>query len=83
MRTLTLAYRELDEDLYTKWEKLYMEASTKIDKREEKMEEVADQLERELTLLGATAIEDKLQDGVPETLGNLKRAGIKVSLRST
>ena len=60
-----------------------MEASTKIDKREEKMEEVADQLERELTLLGATAIEDKLQDGVPETLGNLKRAGIKVSLRST
>ena len=80
---MTLAYRELDEDLYAKWEKLYMEASTKIDKREEKMEEVADQLERELTLLGATAIEDKLQDGVPETLGNLKRAGIKVSLRST
>ena len=31
-----------------------------------------------MTLLGATAIEDKLQDGVPETIRDLKRAGIKV-----
>src|ERR1700749_318970 len=35
-------------------------------------------MERELRLLGATAIEDKLQDGVPEAIADLKRAGIKV-----
>lgn len=29
-------------------------------------------------LLGATAIEDKLQDGVPQTIANLALAGIKI-----
>jgi len=42
------------------------------------MEAIADTIERDVILLGATAIEDKLQDGVPETLTDLKRAGIKV-----
>lgn len=36
-------------------------------------------MERDLTLLGATAIEDRLQEGVPETLESLQLAGIKVS----
>lgn len=31
-----------------------------------------------LTLLGATAIEDKLQEGVPETIANLAKADIKI-----
>ena len=35
-------------------------------------------MERDLRLLGATAIEDRLQDGVPETIADLKLAGIKV-----
>lgn len=78
LRTLTLAYREMDEAAYKVWEKEYAEASVAIEHREEQMEAVADKIEREATLLGATAIEDKLQDGVPETLADLKRAGIKV-----
>jgi phospholipid-translocating ATPase len=49
-----------------------------MDDREEKIEAVSDELERDLRLLGATAIEDKLQDGVPETIEDLKRAGIKI-----
>lgn len=44
------------------------------------MERVSDKLEQNLTLLGATAIEDKLQDGVPEAIADLKRAGLKVYL---
>lgn len=44
------------------------------------MEAVSDRLERDLILLGATAIEDRLQDGVPEAIADLKRAGIKVCL---
>lgn len=31
-----------------------------------------------LQLLGATAIEDKLQDGVPETISRLSKADIKI-----
>lgn len=31
-----------------------------------------------LLLTGVTAIEDKLQDGVPETIANLSMAGIKI-----
>ena len=36
------------------------------------------ELEQDLRLLGATAIEDKLQDGVPEAIADLKKAGIKI-----
>lgn len=46
--------------------------------REEKIEAVSDEIEHDLRLLGATAIEDRLQDGVPETIADLKRAGIKI-----
>jgi phospholipid-translocating ATPase len=49
-----------------------------LESREEKIEAVSDQIERDLRLLGATAIEDKLQDGVPKAIADLKRAGIKV-----
>lgn len=39
---------------------------------------MSETIERDLTLLGSTAIEDRLQDGVPEAIADLKRAGIKV-----
>lgn len=42
------------------------------------MEVIAEKIERNLQLLGATAIEDRLQDGVPEAIAALKRAGLKV-----
>lgn len=38
-----------------------------------------DEVERDLEVMGVTAIEDKLQDGVPETLKGLREAGVKVS----
>jgi P-type E1-E2 ATPase len=42
------------------------------------MTAVAVDIERDLHIVGATALEDKLQDGVPETIANLKKAGIKL-----
>lgn len=42
------------------------------------MEEAGEQLEQRFELAGATAIEDKLQEGVPETVDKLRRAGVKV-----
>ena len=49
-----------------------------IDNREDQLEKVYNQIEKDLDLLGATAIEDKLQDGVPQTIANLRKTGIKI-----
>ena len=66
------------ENYYQEWSERYHSATIAIDNREERIEAVSDELERNLRLLGATAIEDRLQDGVPETIADLKRAGIKI-----
>ncbi|CDZ97705.1 phospholipid-translocating p-type atpase [Phaffia rhodozyma] len=78
LRTLCLGYRAISEVEFAEWSKDYNEASTSLDDREGKVAEVAARIEHSLTLLGASAIEDKLQDGVPEAIADLKRAGIKV-----
>ncbi|KAJ6526292.1 phospholipid-translocating ATPase [Mycena vulgaris] len=78
LRTLTLAYKVLQEDEYAAWNDRYHDATVALDDREELIEAVSDEIEHDLRLLGATAIEDRLQDGVPEAIADLKRAGIKV-----
>ncbi|KAF3063997.1 putative phospholipid-transporting ATPase C24B11.12c [Daldinia childiae] len=78
LRTLCIAQRVLPEHEYLEWRKEHDKASTAMHEREEKLEEVADKIEQELTLLGGTAIEDRLQDGVPDAIELLGRAGIKL-----
>ncbi|KAH6630255.1 hypothetical protein B0J18DRAFT_94973 [Chaetomium sp. MPI-SDFR-AT-0129] len=78
LRTLCIAQKELTEHEYREFRKEHDLAATALENREEKLEEVADRIERDLTLLGGTAIEDRLQDGVPDTIGLLGDAGIKL-----
>lgn len=78
LRTLCLSYRNIPEYEYQEWEKLWLDASTSMENRDEKMFEAMEKIEVEMTLIGATAIEDKLQDYVPETIANLARANIKI-----
>ncbi|KAI1088896.1 phospholipid-translocating P-type ATPase [Rostrohypoxylon terebratum] len=78
LRTLCIAQRVLSEQEYLEWRKEHDKAATAMQDREEKLEQVADKIEQELTLLGGTAIEDRLQDGVPDTIELLGRAGIKL-----
>jgi hypothetical protein len=52
--------------------------STSMEKREDKVNDTYEEIETNLKLLGATAIEDKLQDGVPQCIERLARAGIKI-----
>ncbi|KAH9900868.1 phospholipid-translocating P-type ATPase [Cubamyces lactineus] len=78
LRTLTLAYKIIPEDEYEEWAQRYHAATVSLDNREEQIEAVSEEIENGLILLGATAIEDRLQDGVPETIADLKEAGIKV-----
>jgi len=78
LRTLVIAYRPVSQSEYTAWQRQYQEANTDMDDREKKLSMVYDMLERNLILLGATAIEDKLQEEVPETISALRAAGIKI-----
>lgn len=78
LRTLCIAQKELGEEEYQNWNKDHDLAAAAIVDREEKLEKVSDEMERELTLIGGTAIEDRLQDGVPDTIALLGDAGIKL-----
>lgn len=78
LRTLMYTHRFLDEATYNNWKAAYHEASTSLVDRQEKMEKVGEQIEVQLELTGATAIEDRLQKGVPEAIDKLRRANIKL-----
>ncbi|XP_067399668.1 phospholipid-transporting ATPase ID-like isoform X2 [Emydura macquarii macquarii] len=78
LRTLVVAYKALQKDYFEDWHKRHHEASTALDGREEKLSELYEEIEKDLMLLGATAIEDKLQDGVPQTIEILTKANIKI-----
>ena len=78
LRTLCLAYRLIDRASYYAWNSVYHAASVSIGNREEELTKACELIEKDLVLLGATAIEDKLQDGVPETISDLSAANIKV-----
>jgi phospholipid-translocating ATPase len=78
LRTLLYAYRFLDDNEYASWKEIYHAATTSFSQREEKMETAGELIEVNLDLAGATAIEDKLQYGVPESMDKLRRANIKI-----
>ncbi|KAJ3699609.1 hypothetical protein LUZ61_003314 [Rhynchospora tenuis] len=78
LRTLVLGSRDLNEIEFKEWQEQYEEASTSIHDRTAKLRQAASLIECDLTLLGATGIEDKLQEGVPEAIESLRQAGIKV-----
>ncbi|KAG6866213.1 hypothetical protein C0991_007238 [Blastosporella zonata] len=78
LRTLCLAYRDISEEEYRQWSAIYNQAAATINGRGDALDQAAELIEKELFLLGATAIEDKLQDGVPDTIHTLQMAGIKV-----
>ncbi|KAK5877887.1 hypothetical protein CesoFtcFv8_025349 [Champsocephalus esox] len=78
LRTLCFAYVDLEEEAYQEWLKEYTIISTVLKDRAQKLEECYELLEKNLLLLGATAIEDRLQAGVPETIATLMKADIKI-----
>uniref|UniRef100_A0AAQ5X6X6 Phospholipid-transporting ATPase n=1 Tax=Amphiprion ocellaris TaxID=80972 RepID=A0AAQ5X6X6_AMPOC len=78
LRTLALAYKDLDEDYFEVWMKKLLFASTVIENREDQLADLYEEIEQGMKLLGATAIEDKLQEGVPETIACLSLADIKI-----
>ncbi|CAN8096065.1 unnamed protein product [Discula destructiva] len=78
LRTLLYCSREVAETEYAQWKTIYHAATTSLTNRQERIEAAAEIIEQNFDLAGVTAIEDKLQHGVPETIDKLRRAEIKV-----
>ncbi|KAK3123313.1 hypothetical protein QOZ80_8AG0628410 [Eleusine coracana subsp. coracana] len=79
LRTLALAYRELTEEEYSAWNNEYSAAKNSVHTDHDAAVEMASEnIEKDLVLLGATAVEDRLQKGVPECIHKLAQAGIKI-----
>lgn len=78
LRTLVVAKRELTREQATDFEKKWTGAKNAMADRTKRLEEVAAEFEVNMELIGATAIEDKIQEGVPETIADLMEGGVKV-----
>ncbi|GAM82430.1 hypothetical protein ANO11243_004100 [Dothideomycetidae sp. 11243] len=78
LRTLLYGHRFLEEEEYAGWKKIYLDATTSLVDRQTMIENAGELIEQSLELTGATAIEDKLQRGVPEAVDKLRRGNIKM-----
>ncbi|KAK2026044.1 phospholipid-translocating P-type ATPase [Colletotrichum zoysiae] len=78
LRTLLFAQKFISEQDYRTWKRTFDDAATSLTNRQEKIEAAAEIIEQSFNLVGASAIEDKLQEGVPETIDKLRRANIKI-----
>ena len=77
-RTLAFSMRTITEDQYTQIKQSINAAYNNILNREKMLAQAFEDIESELTLIGATAIEDKLQEDVADTLETIRQAGIKI-----
>uniref|UniRef100_A0A4W2DMH2 Phospholipid-transporting ATPase n=1 Tax=Bos indicus x Bos taurus TaxID=30522 RepID=A0A4W2DMH2_BOBOX len=78
LRTLCIAKKVLSEEDFRRWASFRRQAEASLNNRDELLLETAQHLENQLTLLGATGIEDRLQEGVPDTIAALREAGIQL-----
>ncbi|KAI5440864.1 hypothetical protein KIW84_010357 [Lathyrus oleraceus] len=78
LRTLVIGMRELNTSEFEQWHTSYEAASTAVFGRAAMLRKISNHVENNVCILGASAIEDKLQHGVPEAIESLRTAGIKV-----
>lgn len=78
LRVLLVAKRTLNPVEFSEWYSAHQECEMSVEGREKRTRESFGLLEKELTLIGATGIEDRLQENVPETIASLLTAGIVV-----
>ena len=73
-----MAMKVVDESEMLEFLAQVDKASKQLKGKEKLLEELYDKFERDLTLIGGTAVEDRLQDDVPQTIADLQEAGIKI-----
>jgi len=74
-----LGTKVLSEEVWADWDSRYQDAAAQLDNRDEALAALAVEIEADLEFVGVTAIEDKLQEGVPAAIQSLLDAGMKVS----
>jgi phospholipid-translocating ATPase len=67
-RSLVIGYRELMSKDFDHWFQRYQQAANLLNHREEIISDLANEIETEIISSGLTAVEDKLQDGVPKAI---------------
>ena len=77
-RTLMVAYRRIRQEDYDSWVNRLHEDELNIENKQKLIDRLYDLIENNLTLIGGTVVEDKLQSGVPKTIKELRSAGIKI-----
>jgi phospholipid-transporting ATPase len=78
LRTLAIAMRVIPDSLLSEFMEIWKKAEGVVIGRKELVQRAAAIVEKNLTVLGVTAIEDKLQEDVPETIADLGVAGVKL-----
>ena len=78
LRTLVMAHKTITPEELEEFDQRLEEANQSFVNRNKYVREVYQDMERDMEMLGATGIEDKLQDEVVETLRDVQQAGIKV-----
>ena len=77
-RTLLIGMKILSEEEFNKFQIELNKAKIDFNERDKKLNEIYNSIEKDIFLLGATIVEDKLQEKVPETIRDLRFAGIKI-----
>ncbi|RLO06539.1 hypothetical protein DYB28_015014, partial [Aphanomyces astaci] len=78
LRTLVFGYKRVSFVEFTTWFVAYCKAKTSLVRRATKLRECARSMETNLTILGATGVEDQLQEGVADCIEALSEAGINI-----
>ena len=78
LRTLMIAFRKINDKDYTSWVNKLHEDELNIENKQKMIDKLYDIFENNLTLIGGTVVEAKLQENIPETIKELRAAGIKI-----
>ncbi|UPR02315.1 phospholipid-transporting ATPase [Chloropicon primus] len=78
LRCLMYGAKQLSQEEWEVWDQGFRQAANDIENREERMAECMEEIEKGLHFMGITAVEDKLQEEVPESIQILRDANIKV-----
>ena len=72
LRTLMICEKTIDQQFYRQWVRSYETAKMSINNKDQKIQTAVAEIENQFNLLGATAIEDELQEDVGETISSIK-----------
>ena len=78
LRTLVLSQKIIPKEEFDAWNEEYLEATSSMENRKQKIAEAVSKLENNMDFLCVTGVEDLLQDDVATIIDNMRQAGMKI-----